>query len=100
MSIDSTSSHRARSWPAILRRPPAAAPPRVQRANWRGRDQVDVRSCLIALLRSGRVSTFRSSVIGHVLRDTLEDELAQEILTGASGEPDRRVGEDQPDAST
>ena len=35
---------------AILRRPPAAAPPGVQRSNRRGRHQVDVRSCLIARL--------------------------------------------------
>ncbi len=35
---------RAWSRQAILRRPPAAAPPCGQRSNWRGRDQVDVRS--------------------------------------------------------
>jgi riboflavin biosynthesis pyrimidine reductase len=28
-------------------RPPAAAPARGQRSHWRGRDQVDLRSCLI-----------------------------------------------------
>jgi hypothetical protein len=32
------------AWP---RRPPAAAQPCGQRSNWRGRDQVNVRSCLI-----------------------------------------------------
>ena len=41
-----------RAWPrqAILRRSPAAAPPCGQRSNWRGRDQVDVRSCMITQL--------------------------------------------------
>src|SRR5262249_21019337 len=39
---------RARSRQAILRRPPATAPPCGERSNGRGRDQVDVRSCLIA----------------------------------------------------
>ena len=38
---------RAGSRDAILRRPPAAAPPCGQRSNGRGRDQVDVRSCLM-----------------------------------------------------
>jgi hypothetical protein len=39
-----------RSRQAILRRPPVAAPPCGQRSNCRGRDQVDVRSCLITQL--------------------------------------------------
>ena len=41
-----------RAWPrqAVLRRPPAAAPPYGQRFDRRGCDQVDVRSCLIARL--------------------------------------------------
>src|SRR5205814_10360084 len=34
-------------WPAVLRRPPAAAPPCGQRPHRRGCNQVDVRSCLI-----------------------------------------------------
>ena len=50
-------SHRARVWPAIFRRPPAAAPPGGQRSNWRGRHQVDVRSCLIARLARRTVPT-------------------------------------------
>ena len=39
-----------RAWPreAVLRRPPAAAAPGGQRKNWRGRDQADLRPCLIA----------------------------------------------------
>ena len=43
---------RAWSRPAILCRPPAAAPPCGQRYDWRGRGQVDLRSRLIA--RSAR----------------------------------------------
>ena len=41
-----------RAWErhAILRRPPAAAPPGGQRSHRRGSDSVDVRSCLIARL--------------------------------------------------
>ncbi len=41
---------RAWSRQAILRRPPAAAPPCGQRSNRRGHDQVDLRSCLITQL--------------------------------------------------
>jgi dihydrofolate reductase len=43
--------HPRRAWSrqAILRRPPAAAPPCRQRSRWRGHDQVDVRSRLNTL---------------------------------------------------
>ena len=41
-------SSRGWPWQAVLRRPPAAAPACDQRFNGRGRDQVDIRSCLIA----------------------------------------------------
>ena len=46
MSIGSTSTPSCSARQAILRGPAAAAPPCGQRANWRGRDQVDVRSCV------------------------------------------------------
>ena len=47
-------------------RPPAAAPPRGQRSNWRGRDQVDVRSCLIAGLARRTASTRQVLFAGAV----------------------------------
>jgi hypothetical protein len=49
---------RARSRHAILRRPPAAAPTCGQRSNWRGHDQVGVRSRLVTLL-AGRTAPTR-----------------------------------------
>ena len=54
---------RAWSRQAILRRPPATAPPCGQRSDWRGRDQVDVRSCLIAQL-AGRTAPTRQVRFG------------------------------------
>ena len=38
---------RAGSRQDLFRRPPAAAPPCGERSNWQGRDQADLRSCLI-----------------------------------------------------
>ena len=61
---------RAWSWQAILRRPPPAAPPCGQRSHWRGRDQIDLRSCLITQL-ARRTAPTRHGIAGHALHSRL-----------------------------